>query len=65
MQLMLNTVALAAPHVTVTAPDAAVKNTASAEPGALAPLGPPSVEDQFADELPQVVVPPTQYLLAI
>ena len=66
VQEMLATVRLALLfQVTVTAPESAVKNTASAEPGGLVPGSPPSVEDQFKDELFQVVVPPTQYLLDI
>ena len=65
VQLMLRTVGLAAAHVTVTAPDRAVKNTASAGLGTPAPPGPPSVADQNADVLFQLAVPPTQYLFAI
>jgi hypothetical protein len=65
VQLMPLSVGLPPPQVTVTAPESAVKNAVSPEPGTLAPLAPPSVADQFVVELFQVVVPPTQYLLAI
>ena len=67
VQLMLNTAVLApTAHVTVTAPDKAVKNTVSAAPGTDCPPPPPSA---YAHLLPallsQFAVPPTQYLFAI
>lgn len=66
VQLMLLTVELAEDHVTVTAPDAASKNTSSDAPGTDDPPAPPEVVDHLEPaELFQVFVPPTQYLFAM
>lgn len=52
--------------VTVLAPDSAVKNTASADVGTLAPPAPPSVVAHLVPAVPsQAAVPPTQYLSAM
>ena len=49
--------------LTVTVPDAAVKNAVDPIPGTEAPPAPPSVSDHFRPAvLSQMPVPPTQYL---
>jgi hypothetical protein len=54
------------PIVTVPAPDAALKNTSSAEVGTEAPPGPPDVADHLVPAVPsQLAVPPTQNLSGI
>lgn len=67
VQLILRTVVLTpATHVTVTAPDAASKNTSSEAPGTDAPPAPPEVVAHLVPAvLFQLSVPPTQYLEAI
>lgn len=66
VQLMESAPVLPVAMVTVLAPDDAVKNTASADVGTLAPPAPPSVADHLVPAVPsQDAVPPTQYRSAI
>jgi len=61
VQLMDNAPVLPVEMVTVLAPDSAVKNTASADVGTLAPPAPPSVVAHLVPAVPsQAAVPPTQ-----